>query len=153
MSVEEHLNKIRSSEAATSSSASSASQKLGDLKDLCSCIDNLLEMPLTRQALSHQCCRTGVEDLLDIGGIVRDVFSQVKECSQQLESSFRRRKDSSLVPHELPMSAEPNLKGWSLVSRLLSSKRVSCEGDMDANEVEELDLELLVLRSAKDINV
>lgn len=34
MSVEEHLNRIRSSEAATSSSASSASQKLEDLKDL-----------------------------------------------------------------------------------------------------------------------
>lgn len=51
------------------------------------------------------------------------------------------------------LKARPNPKGWSFISRLLSSKRVSCVGDMDANEVEELDLELLVLRSTKDINV
>ncbi|KAK3425023.1 hypothetical protein EUGRSUZ_F01751 [Eucalyptus grandis] len=65
MSVEEQLNRIRSSEAAASSSASSASRKLGDLIDLCSCIENLLEMPLSQQGLTHQCCRMGVGDLLD----------------------------------------------------------------------------------------
>ncbi|XP_031407015.1 uncharacterized protein LOC116215444 [Punica granatum] len=39
--------------------------------------------------------------------------------------------------------------GWSVVSKLKSSKRISCEGAADANEIEELDHELLALKLSK----
>ncbi|XP_030527302.1 uncharacterized protein LOC115738730 [Rhodamnia argentea] len=100
--VEEHLSRLRSSEAVSSSS--SASQSLRELKSLYDCIDDLLQLPLTQQVLSN--LRSSTEELvdgslklLDVCGNVRDAFSQMKECVQELKSSFRRRKrgDSSLA--------------------------------------------------------
>ncbi|KAF8022607.1 hypothetical protein BT93_F0196 [Corymbia citriodora subsp. variegata] len=100
--VEEHLSRLRSSEGASSSS--STSQSLGELKSLFDCIDDLLQMPLTRQALSH--LRSAAEEsldvsltLLDVCGTVREAFSHMKECVQELKSSLRRRKrgDSSFT--------------------------------------------------------
>lgn len=41
---------------------------------------------------------------------------------------------------------------WSVVSNLLQSKRVSCQGEVNANEAEKIDAELLDLKSSKDIN-
>ncbi|PKI55152.1 uncharacterized protein LOC116215329 [Punica granatum] len=43
--------------------------------------------------------------------------------------------------------------GWSLVSKVVSSKRISREALTTASEVEELDTELLVLKSGKDKNI
>ncbi|EEF38822.1 uncharacterized protein LOC8289473 [Ricinus communis] len=40
----------------------------------------------------------------------------------------------------------------SVVSKLLQPKHVSCEGEVEANEVEKVDAELQVLKSRKDIN-
>ncbi|XP_030446842.1 uncharacterized protein LOC115669836 [Syzygium oleosum] len=100
--VEEHLSRLRSLEAASSSS--SASQSLGELESLYDCIGDLLQLPLTQQALSHLRSPTeesleGSLKLLDVCGNVREAFSQMKECVQELKSSFRRRKrgDSSLA--------------------------------------------------------
>ncbi|XP_039170365.1 uncharacterized protein LOC104451693 [Eucalyptus grandis] len=99
MSVEEQLNRIRSSEAAASSSASSASQKLRILKDLYDCTEDFLKLPLTQQALSNARLRSSVEELLDgslelldVCGNMKDAFSQMKECIKELESVLRRRK-------------------------------------------------------------
>ncbi|KAI6688436.1 hypothetical protein NL676_025264 [Syzygium grande] len=98
--VEEHLSRLRSSQ--TVSSSSSASQSLGELKNLYDCIDDLLRLPLTQQVLSH--LRSLAEEsldvslqLLDVCVNVREAFSQMKECVQELKSSFRRKKrgDSS----------------------------------------------------------
>ncbi|KAL3734371.1 hypothetical protein ACJRO7_023686 [Eucalyptus globulus] len=96
MNIEEQLNRIKSSEA---SSASSASQKLGILKDLYDCTEDLLKLPLTQQALSNARLRSSVEELLDgslelldVCGNMKDAFSQMKECIKELESVLRRRK-------------------------------------------------------------
>ncbi|KAK3425015.1 hypothetical protein EUGRSUZ_F01742 [Eucalyptus grandis] len=93
--AEEHLSRLRSSEA--TSSSSSASQSLGELKSLYDCIDDLLQLPLTQQVLSH--LRSPAEESLDLSlmhldvcGNVREAFSQTKECIQELKSSLRRRK-------------------------------------------------------------
>ncbi|XP_030446565.1 uncharacterized protein LOC115669503 [Syzygium oleosum] len=100
--VEEQLSRLRSSEAVSSSS--SASQSLGKLKSLYDCIDDLLQLPLAQQVLSH--LRSPAEEsldvslqLLDVCANVREAFSQMKECVQELKSSFRRRKrgDSSFA--------------------------------------------------------
>ncbi|OWM70611.1 hypothetical protein CDL15_Pgr014284 [Punica granatum] len=42
---------------------------------------------------------------------------------------------------------------WSLVSKVMSTKLVSCEGVSDAIEPEDLDIKLLVLKSSKANNV
>ncbi|XP_030527301.1 uncharacterized protein LOC115738729 [Rhodamnia argentea] len=100
--VEEHLSRLRSSEVVSSSS--SASQSLGELKSLYDCIDDLLQLPLTQQVLSNLRSPTeesldGSLKLLDVCGNVREAFSQMKECVQELKSSFRRRRrgDSSFA--------------------------------------------------------
>ncbi|KAI6688437.1 hypothetical protein NL676_025265 [Syzygium grande] len=180
--VEEHLSRLRSSQ--TVSSSSSASQSLGELEDLYDCIDDLLRLPLTQQ---------------------------MKECVQELKSSFRRKKrgDSSFSfevegyinsrkklnklitkylrnlkkkgpkkaslneatfsvlteAGEISLSVFGSLlgflaltcastkpRGWSLVSKLLEAKCVSCDGGEETNEVQGLDALLLSLRSSKDIN-
>ncbi|XP_039170363.1 uncharacterized protein LOC120294373 [Eucalyptus grandis] len=100
--AEEHLSRLRSSEA--ESSSSSASQSLGELKSLYDCIDDLLQLPLTQQVLSH--LRSPAKESLDhslmhldVCGNAREAFSQTKECVQELKSSLRRRKggDSSFA--------------------------------------------------------
>jgi hypothetical protein len=46
--------------------------------------------------------------------------------------------------------ARSSSHGWSVVSKLFPSKRVSCEAEL--NEFKKIDAELLVLKSSKDIN-
>ncbi|KAF8040615.1 hypothetical protein BT93_B2743 [Corymbia citriodora subsp. variegata] len=93
--IEEHLSRLRSSEGASSSSL--ASHSLGELKSMYDCIDDMLQLPLTQQVLSH--LRSPTEDsldvslmLLDVCANVREAFSQMKECVQELKSSLRRRR-------------------------------------------------------------
>ncbi|KAI6688438.1 hypothetical protein NL676_025266 [Syzygium grande] len=214
ITVKEHLSRLRSSE--TVSSSSLASQSLGELKSLYDCIDDLLQLPLTQQALSH--LRSPAEEsldvslqLLDVCANVREAFSQMKECVQVLKSSIRRRKrgDSSFSfeieayinsrkklnkvitkhlrnlkkkgPKKASLneatlsvlteagkislsvfgsllgflaltSASMKPRGWSLVSKLLEAKRISCDGGEETNEVQGLDALLLSLRLSKDIN-
>ncbi|XVE67261.1 hypothetical protein DITRI_Ditri08aG0146200 [Diplodiscus trichospermus] len=56
-----HLSRLRTSEAAPTSS--SLSHKLDGLQDLHDCIDRLLQLPLTQQALAEK--RKYVDELLD----------------------------------------------------------------------------------------
>ena len=94
--VSEHLCRLKASEEATSSS-SSLCQKLDGLQDLHDCIDKLLLLPLTHQALIDN---KSVDDLLegslkilDVCALAKDVLSQMKESAHKLESALRRRKD------------------------------------------------------------
>uniref|UniRef100_A0A0A0K1H9 DUF241 domain protein n=1 Tax=Cucumis sativus TaxID=3659 RepID=A0A0A0K1H9_CUCSA len=94
--VSEHLCRLKASEEATSSS-SSLCQKLDGLQDLHDCIDKLLLLPLTHQALIDN---KSVDDLLegslkilDVCALAKDVLSQMKESAHELESALRRRKD------------------------------------------------------------
>ncbi|KAF8022609.1 hypothetical protein BT93_F0198 [Corymbia citriodora subsp. variegata] len=215
MYVEEQLNRIKSSEG---TSTSSASQKLGILKDLFNCVDDLLKLPLTQQALSHEHQRSSVEELLD-GSLelldvcenAKDAFSQIKECikpppaaaarkggdfdlAKEIESYISTRKKlqkiiskylvnlkkmerknslnresnreatlsmlrqveeislsvfASLLCFLSQSSASLKRSSWLLLTRLMSSKRVVCEGEDDANEMATFDSVLLSLKSGK----
>ncbi|KAF8022618.1 hypothetical protein BT93_F0207 [Corymbia citriodora subsp. variegata] len=218
--IKELLQRLKSSDATSSSPASSAPRKLGGLNDLYDCIDDWLEMPLNQQALSHEHHKSSMEELLDeslklldICGNVKDIFSQTKECIQELEPSFRRKRRGNpaqscevetyiksrkrlqkmvakLLDHLKKMERKNNLRkhsnpeatlsilreaeeisltvfesllhvlsgarerskpiSWSLVSNLLSPKRVSCDEKAAYNKIKGLDVELTVLKSAKD---
>ncbi|KAL5557760.1 hypothetical protein UlMin_033971 [Ulmus minor] len=107
--VEEQLCSLRSfSEATTSSSSSSLCNRLSGLKDLQESIDSLLQLQQTQQALSREENNICVEQVLDgslrvldVCGITRDVFSQMNQCLQELQSSLRRRKAESSLENEI----------------------------------------------------
>ncbi|KAF8406688.1 hypothetical protein HHK36_008779 [Tetracentron sinense] len=97
--LEEQLYRVRASEATISSSSSSICRNLGGLKELYDSVDDLLQLPLTQQALvpdRHEKLIDEVLDgslmLLDVCGITRDVLQQMKESVQDLQSSLRRKR-------------------------------------------------------------
>ncbi|KAK3425131.1 hypothetical protein EUGRSUZ_I01686 [Eucalyptus grandis] len=214
-SVENQLERLRSSEATSSSGC----QDLGGLKNLYESISDLLQLPLTQQGISHDYHSKCIEQLLDgsirlldFCGTIRDVFSQMKEGVQELESSLRRnrggdsglasevesyikskkrlqkviskisknlkivekkKKDSnkeaalrmigeaediclsvfeSLLHLLSGPKAKSKINGWSLVSKLILSKRISCEENVNDNNMEGLYVDLSVLKSVEDMN-
>ncbi|OAY35476.1 hypothetical protein MANES_12G104900v8 [Manihot esculenta] len=217
VTIEEQLCKLKASQFSTMSC------KLNGLKNLFECTDDLLQMPVAQQTLSHesqsQCVEdalSGSLDLLDLCDSIRDFFSQMKECVQELEFSLGRRKRGITSEVEVYMESRKKLSkviikylrylkrkernstseamdnnsnltnmisiltrvqeislgefqsilsfisqpkakskpfGWSIISKALQSKRVSCEVETEVNEVEKLDAELLTLKSSKDISI
>ncbi|KAJ4842359.1 hypothetical protein Tsubulata_042397 [Turnera subulata] len=91
VAVEAQLDRLRSSQA----TSSSASHKLGDLKDLLDGTDALLQLPISRQALSNgcmDCLLDGSLQLLDACSSTKDTLSQLRDCLKELQSSFRRKR-------------------------------------------------------------
>ncbi|KAF8377730.1 hypothetical protein HHK36_031114 [Tetracentron sinense] len=126
-SVEEQLYRLRTSEA---TSPSSIRNNLGVLNDLYERVNGVLQLPLTLQAFSHERNEKWVDEmldgslmLLDLCGTTRDVFSQMKECVQDLESSLRRRKGGEF--------SLANIVGAYLISRKKVNKVIrKCFGDL-----------------------
>ncbi|KAL6278458.1 hypothetical protein ACE6H2_022059 [Prunus campanulata] len=94
--VDEHLCRLRSSEA-TSTSSTSISHKLTGLQDLHDCVDRLLQLPLTQQALAQEQNEKSTNELLDgslrlldVCSSAKDALLQTKECVQDLQSIMRR---------------------------------------------------------------
>lgn len=126
-SVEEQLARLGSSEA-TSSSASSICQRLGDLKDLYDIVDDWLQLSVTREVLSNLNQVKCIEDLLDgslraldVCGIVREVLSLLKESVRELESSLRRRGADSGSAKEVDQYLASRKKVKKLMSKTCKS--------------------------------
>ncbi|KAG2694995.1 hypothetical protein I3760_08G170300 [Carya illinoinensis] len=103
--VEEQLNKIKSWEASTSSSKRVETICLGLslLGELYRCIDDLLNLPLTQQALAPQKHQKWVNDLLegslgylDVCGKTRDAILSMQEAIRELQSALRRKRAGDL---------------------------------------------------------
>ncbi|XP_021816090.1 uncharacterized protein LOC110758521 [Prunus avium] len=211
--VDELLCRLRSSEA-TSASSSSISHKLSGLQDLHDCVDRLLQLPLTQQALAQVQNEKWANELLDgslrlldVSSSAKDALLQTKECVQDLQSIMRRRRGSEsgalttevrkyLTSRKMVkkaiQKAMKNLKGtenrstfsslnkddetfsvvsklreveaitlavfesllsfisgpksqpssWSLVSKMMQSKKVACEEATEINEFAEVDAAL-----------
>ncbi|XP_048497648.1 uncharacterized protein LOC125496263 [Beta vulgaris subsp. vulgaris] len=98
---DQHLSRLRSSQAASTSS--SLYQTLTNLKNLYCCVDELLQLPLNQQAVSQNRPSKWVEEvldgslrLLDMCTTSRDVLVQSKECLQDIQSVLRRRSSGEL---------------------------------------------------------
>ncbi|KAK6939055.1 Protein BPS1, chloroplastic [Dillenia turbinata] len=95
--VEESLDRLRATEA-TSSSLSSISHKVNLLGELYENLSDMLQLPLTQHFLHTQNAKwaekvlDGSVQILDVCSATKDVLSVMKESFQELESSFRRRK-------------------------------------------------------------
>ncbi|KAJ9170669.1 hypothetical protein P3X46_018761 [Hevea brasiliensis] len=100
VNIEEQLCKLKASQS------SSIGHKLSGLKDLFESVDDFLQLSFAQQPISNERQSQTIEnamngflELLDICDTTRDLFSQMKECLQELELSLRRRKggESSLT--------------------------------------------------------
>ncbi|KAL3505468.1 hypothetical protein ACH5RR_035309 [Cinchona calisaya] len=108
-SAEEHLQRLESSKGASSSSPhASACKKLDGLKNLYEYLDDVLQLPLSQKVLSHEICGKWDEEvldgslrLLDICGAVREIYSQMREIVQTLESSLRRKRGGDYLVNEI----------------------------------------------------
>ncbi|KAL8150049.1 hypothetical protein AgCh_006890 [Apium graveolens] len=86
--VEEHLCRLRSSDA---TSTSSLCTKLSGLKDLYECLDDFLQLPNMQSSDSEEVLGASIR-LLDLCNLTKDAFSQMRASVQDLESSLRRRE-------------------------------------------------------------
>ncbi|KAI9128195.1 hypothetical protein K1719_001188 [Acacia pycnantha] len=93
---EEHLNRLKSSTSASSSST--LSHKLGGLQDLQDSTDELLQLSTTQQVLAQDCSQKLVDELLDgslrlldICNTAKDCLVQSKESLYEVQSAIRRR--------------------------------------------------------------
>ena len=98
LKIQEELNKLKALEASSSSTLGAICNGLSGLEELYKCLDELLSLPSTQQALSHlrnekwfNELLDGPVRLLDICGTARDVISQFKENVGDLRSALRRK--------------------------------------------------------------
>ncbi|XVE48755.1 hypothetical protein DITRI_Ditri01bG0027700 [Diplodiscus trichospermus] len=99
--IDEHLNRLKASDA--TSTSSSISHKLNGLQDLYDCVDKLLQLPFSQQALSQGQNKGWVNELLD-GSLrlldlcitAKDVVLQTKQSAQEIQSVLRRRRSGEL---------------------------------------------------------
>lgn len=127
------MDRLRSSKATSTSNY----HKLSGLKDLYECIDDLLQLSVTQRTLSNGQCGKSVDEvldgslrLLDVCVITRDIFSQMKESLEELQSSLRRRKSrESCLSNEVEaymVSRKKLDKAISKYLRNLKSRKKSC---------------------------
>ncbi|KAJ9165884.1 hypothetical protein P3X46_020700 [Hevea brasiliensis] len=126
-SVEEQLTRLKAP-------SGSIFNKLGALKDLYERVDDLFQLPVTQQALSHEHQDKCLEEmldgslrLLDVCGTTRDVFSQMKECVQELESSLRRKRAAE-------SSIENEVQAYTNSRKRLSKVISKCSGNLKRME-------------------
>nr|GLL19110.1 uncharacterized protein LOC109167639 [Ipomoea trifida] len=100
--VEEELNKLKTLQVSAAPEAATISSGLLGLEQLYKCMDDLLNLPQTLQALTQYQNKKWVDGLLeksvkllDICGLARDCVSQLKEHLRDIQSSLRRRKGDS----------------------------------------------------------
>ncbi|XP_021758630.1 uncharacterized protein LOC110723590 [Chenopodium quinoa] len=92
--LDQQLNRLRSSQAASTSSLSS---KLSGLNDLYKCVEEFLQLPQNQKTVSQsQQVLDGSLRLLDICSTSRDVLALTKESIQDIQSVLRRRSSGEL---------------------------------------------------------
>ncbi|CAN1770788.1 hypothetical protein LINPERHAP1_LOCUS11708 [Linum perenne] len=77
--------------------SSSISHKLSSLQDVYDCVDKLIQLPSTQQAMIHDQNELnelldGSLRLLDLCNTAKDALSQMKESVAELQSAIRRRQ-------------------------------------------------------------
>ncbi|WCJ31197.1 hypothetical protein M5689_012706 [Euphorbia peplus] len=92
---------------------------------------------------------------------LRKLKIQEKQSRSSKDNTDDMLKDAeeigvSVFESMLAFVSQPNAKSklssFSIISKLLKSKKTSCEVEIEANEVEKVDAELTVFKSNKNIN-
>ncbi|KAF7840976.1 uncharacterized protein G2W53_003274 [Senna tora] len=94
---EEHLNRLKSSEAASSSS--SITKRLGDLQDLYESTEKLLQLSTIQHHLARERSEKSIQKMLEGSLVLLDICSMFKDCLarskdgiQELQSVMRRMR-------------------------------------------------------------
>ncbi|XP_009776140.1 uncharacterized protein LOC107813866 [Nicotiana tabacum] len=102
--VEDAVNNLKTLKISTASTAETMHVGLLGLEELYKCMNDLLNLPQTLQALSQYQQGKLVEDLLDksvrlldLCGTIMELVLQYKENVRNLQSSLRRRKTDSIT--------------------------------------------------------
>ncbi|XP_022135912.1 uncharacterized protein LOC111007751 [Momordica charantia] len=135
--VDEHLCRLQASE--TTSSSSSLCQKLDRLQDLHGCIDKLLNLPLTHQALvdnkSVDDLLEGSLKLLDLCSLAKDALSQTKESAHELESVLRRRRGDDIVGNVQKYLNSRKMVKKAIQKALKAMERTSSQKSDESSEI------------------
>ncbi|XP_022741822.1 uncharacterized protein LOC111293302 [Durio zibethinus] len=135
--LKEELKKLRSWEGASSSNAETFCAALFGLEELYICIEDLLNLPLTQQALAQH--------------------HNEKWDSEFGSIAWRSKLDHCLHLSHPPLIPSPSLlkpkpSKWSLVSKLVRKGLTACEEQQNMNELERVDIAVsnLLLQSSRE---
>ncbi|KAK7264278.1 hypothetical protein RJT34_31885 [Clitoria ternatea] len=128
----EHLARIGGASEATSSS-SLLSNKLSSLQDLHSCIEKLVQLPQTQEALVQESQEKWVDELLegslrllDTCTTTKDALLHTKECTRELQSIIRRRRGGEM---ELIVEVKKFLTSGKVVRKAISKALENFKGN------------------------
>nr|KYP39181.1 hypothetical protein KK1_039514 [Cajanus cajan] len=169
--IEEHLHRLKHPEATTSLSSSSISHRLNDLQDL---QDSVIrrrrdaETGFTIEGGKYLACRNKMKKA--IGNALRDLRAIKNEFTV---SSLNKGKENfsmlsilkeaevvtmssleSLLIFLIGPKSQLKQSRWSVISKLVQPKRISCESQVsDTNEFEMVDTILKLLISSKPSSI
>ncbi|KAK1378046.1 DUF241 domain-containing protein [Heracleum sosnowskyi] len=95
--VKEELHKLKTLETSCCQTSEEICNSLSGLADLYDCTNDILGLQFTQEAALIDHLLDGSVRLLDICGGTRDLVSQIKEHTRELDSSIRRRKGDKSI--------------------------------------------------------
>ncbi|KAJ8764272.1 hypothetical protein K2173_006012 [Erythroxylum novogranatense] len=157
--IEEELNKLKTWEASSKLTTDSIRVGLSGVDHLYKCVDDILHMASTKEAVSrHQNenfldgLLDGSVSLLDICGLTRDFMLQIKEHVQALQSAIRRRKNDSILDNEISNYACFRKKIKKNAKRFTEALK-QMENEVGLSPLVEQDLHLsAVIRVLREVN-
>ncbi|GFY89768.1 hypothetical protein Acr_06g0017080 [Actinidia rufa] len=140
--VDEHLCRLRASEATSFSSLSSVAERLSFIEDMYNCVDDLILLPNTQQAFAQKQNEKWVEEvvdgylhLLDLCAEAKDVSSQTKQDVQELLSLLRRRRDANELGGYLTSRKKAKKVIQKSLKNLKSLKSKNMHKDLDTEAI------------------
>ncbi|XP_055805872.1 uncharacterized protein LOC129874593 [Solanum dulcamara] len=123
--IEEELNKLKTWELSASPTAEAVYNGLVGFGEVHRCMGDLLNLPLTLQALSQCQNKKWVDEILDksvrfldICGTTREIVSQFKENVKDVQSSLRRRKEDLSINNYTTFKKKMKKEAKSLITAL-----------------------------------
>ncbi|KHN20055.1 uncharacterized protein LOC114414049 [Glycine soja] len=131
----EHLARLGANDTISSSLLR---QNLSSLLDLQECIEKLVQLPLTQEALLQERQEKWVDDLLD-GSLrlldactaTKDALLHTKECTRELQSTIRRRRGGEV---ELAVEVKKFLTSRKVVRKAIFKALENLKVNNNANK-------------------
>ncbi|CAN1276160.1 hypothetical protein LINPERPRIM_LOCUS15936 [Linum perenne] len=140
---DEQLCRLRQSQSASTSS-SSISHKLNSLQDVYECVDKLIQLPSTQQAMirDQNELLDGSLRMLDMCNTAKDALSQMKESVAELQSAIRRRQGDLVAETKRYLNSRKIVKKAILKALKCMETKKSTSSNM-LRETETVVLEVL----------
>ncbi|CAN1770781.1 hypothetical protein LINPERHAP1_LOCUS11708 [Linum perenne] len=137
---DEQLCRLRQSQAASTSS-SSISHKLSSLQDVYDCVDKLIQLPSTQQAMIHDQNELldGSLRVLDMCNTAKDALSQLKESVAELQSAIRRRQGDLVAETKRYLNSRKIVKK-AIKKALKALKGIENKKSTSSNNVEAISM-------------